>query len=82
MPGMTVRAEFTDPITEASCVLVVPAGGRVWPRPGEPKIGVEHPGCPELADLCVDLDAFYCPAPAGCGWNGRVSGAWALDVMG
>lgn len=55
---------FTDPISGEECALVIPAGGRP---------GIAHPRCPALADLAVELDAFYCPA---CGWNGRVSGAW------
>lgn len=73
-----IREAFTDLVSGAQCVLVVPAGGRVYPRPGEPKAGVEHPGCGVLADLCIELDAFWCP---GCGWSGRVSGAWCVDVL-
>lgn len=71
-------AEFTDPITDEGCTLVVPSGGRVFPSNGEPKIGVRHPRCDELADLAVELDCFYCRA---CRWNGRISGAWAVDVI-
>ena len=73
-----LRAPFTDPVSDTECVLVVPPGGRVYPEPGEPKIGIVHPGCDALADLAVDLDAFFCPA---CKRNGRVSGAWCVDVI-
>lgn len=79
MPTEPVRHPFTDPITGAGCVLVIPAGGRIFrDSMGSPQIGIEHPGCPDLADLSVELDAFYCPA---CRWNGRVSGAWAVDQI-
>jgi len=69
---------FVDPIRQRKCVLVIPPEGRVYPTAGEPKIGIAHPDCDELADLSVELDAFYCPA---CGWNGRVSGAWCIDMI-
>ncbi|SRR6266566_3003174 len=69
---------FTDLVSNQRCELVIPPGGRVYPGPGEPKIGVAHPGCPAVADLAVELDAFWCPA---CGWNGRVSGAWCVDMI-
>ena len=69
---------FTDPASGRECSLTVPPDGRVFPGPGEPKIGVIHPGCDQTADLAIELDAFWCPA---CRWNGRVSGAWAADVM-
>jgi hypothetical protein len=72
------RHLFTDVAGGAGCVLVVPAGGAVYPRPGQPKIGVSHPGCGLLADLAVELDAFYCP---GCRYNGRVPGGWCRDVI-
>ena len=57
---------FTDPVTGAACALFL--------NP----LGVQHPRCGQLADVYLDLDAFYCPA---CGHNGRVDGAWvhALD---
>ena len=73
-----VRAAFTDPASNAECALVIPPGGRVYPRPGEAKTGVAHPGCPAIADLAIGLDAFWCPK---CGWNGRISGAWAGDMI-
>jgi len=73
-----VRAAFTDLVRMQVCELVIPSGGRVYPRPGEAKIGVAHPGCPVIADLEVGLDAFWCPQ---CQWNGRVSGAWCADLI-
>lgn len=74
---------FTDLVHWAECTLVIPPGGVVYPGPGQPKIGVEHPGaageaCIVLADLAIELDAFYCRL---CQWNGRVSGAWCLDQI-
>ena len=76
--GESVHHPFTDPISGKICVLVIPPAGRVHPTAGQPKIGVDHPGCDQLADVAVELDAFYCPA---CRWNGRVSGAWAVDQI-
>ncbi len=73
-----VRAAFTDPVSNSECELVIPPGGQVYPQPGEAKTGVAHPGCPAIADLEIGLDAFWCPA---CKWNGRISGAWAHDVI-
>jgi hypothetical protein len=68
-----VRVQFTDPIRGAECVLVIPDGGRP---------GVEHPGadgpCVVLAEISLELDAFYCRL---CQWNGRISGAWAADMI-
>lgn len=61
-----MRHEFVDPIRREYC----------WLNTEPP--GVYHPGCGELADLVVELDAFYCPA---CGYNGRISGAWAVACM-
>lgn len=58
------------------CALVIPEGGRLA---GHPKIGIEHPGCPMLADLALELDAFYCTR---CTVNGRVSGAWCVAMVG
>lgn len=69
---------FTDPVTGRECVLCIPAGGRVYPRAGQPKTGIRHPGCDQLADLCAELDAFWCRV---CRWNGRVSGAWAMTMI-
>lgn len=78
MTANPTKTTFTDPISGETCILVVPPYGRVFPSHGEAKIGVGHPRCSELADLAIELDAFYCPA---CRWNGRISGAWALDVI-
>lgn len=69
---------FLDPISDRFAALVLPPGGRVYPVPGEPKIGVAHPNCDHLADVSVDLDCFYCPV---CRWNGRISGAWVDDLL-
>ena len=69
---------FTDPISERECALIIPPDGRVFPSEGEPKIGIEHPECDHLADLAIELDAFYCPA---CRWNGRVSGTWCVALI-
>jgi hypothetical protein len=76
----TVRAAFTDPVplVAGECTLVVPPGGRVFPQAGEAKIGIAHPRCDAVADLAIELDAFFCPA---CHRNGRVSGAWCADVI-
>jgi hypothetical protein len=72
------RHNFTDLVSGRSCQLVIPPDGHVYPGDGEAKIGIVHPGCPAVADLAVDLDAFYCEA---CKWNGRVSGAWCADLI-
>lgn len=74
-----VRHPFTNPVGDPFCVLVVPPGGKLLPLRGEPKTGVEHPGCAEVADLCLGLDAWYCPA---CRSKGRISGAWAAARIG
>ena len=74
-----VTYPFTDDVSGRVCDLVIPPHGNVFAVPGQPKIGVRHPDCDAVADLCMDLDAFYCPA---CKWNGRISGAWAADVIG
>lgn len=58
---------FTDPTSGEECWLVI--------RSGKPY--VVHVGCDALAAVVFVLDAFYCP---WCRWNGRVSGAWALEV--
>jgi hypothetical protein len=73
-----VRAAFTDPVSNAECELVIPPGGQVYPQPGGAKTGVAHPGCPAIADLAIELDAFWCPA---CRRSGRVSGAWCTDLI-
>jgi len=73
-----VREPFIDPIGGGWCDLVVPPGGKVYPQDGEPKIGIAHPRCISIADLAIDFDAFFCPS---CKRSGRVSGAWAADVI-
>lgn len=73
-----VREPFRDPIADGWCELVVPPGGKVYPEASEPKIGVAHPRCNALADLAIELDAFFC---AACHRNGRISGAWCLEVI-
>lgn len=70
-PAVTVAADFTDLISWKNCSLAIDA------ETGNCK-GVSHPGCPVLADLVIELDAFFCPA---CKMNGRVTGAWAADVI-
>lgn len=65
---MTARLSFTDPISGQECQLVI----------SNVAVGIAHPGCEQLADLSIQLDAFYCPA---CRWNGRVSGAWCADMI-
>ena len=69
---------FTDPSSGAACELAVPDGGAVHPGPGQPRIGIAHPGCDALGDLVLDLDAWQCRT---CGVIGRVSGAWAADTI-
>lgn len=59
--------DFTDPISHRACTLHVQEGF----------MGVEHPGCDQLADVAITLDAFFCRS---CTHNGRISGAWASDL--
>ena len=77
-----VREPFIDDVGRdvggGWCELVVPAGGKVYPQDGEPKIGIAHPRCISIADLAIELDAFFCST---CKRNGRVSGAWCRDVI-
>ena len=75
---LTVHIAFTDAVSLQECALVIPPYGRVFPESGAPMIGIAHPRCEHLADLAIELDAFFCPR---CKWNGRVSGAWCADVM-
>ena len=69
---------FIDLVSHVEVVLLVPPGGRLYPKPGEPAIGVKHPNCDRLADVSIELDCFYCQ---DCRWNGRISGAWVYDLM-
>lgn len=62
---ITDRYPFTDPISGQRCFLRLP------------EKAIEHPDCEHLADVSPELDAFYCST---CRWNGRVSGAWVVDV--
>ena len=78
MTTSPVRFSFVEPISGDQCELVIPPGGRVFPEDGAPKIGVDHPGCIELADLAVHIDAWFCPK---CSRSGRVAGNWVLDLM-
>ena len=69
---------FTDLAQNRRCYLVIPRSGRLHPDRDEPKIGIRHPGCKSLADITVELDAFWC---LQCQWNGRVSGNWVIDQV-
>lgn len=70
--------QFTDGISGRECTLVIPPGGLLFPVLVQPKIGIRHPDCDKLADVSPGLDAFFC---TGCGWNGRISGAWCTDKI-
>lgn len=74
---MRITEEFTDPCSMATCTLIVEGPSPSFFDP-ERRSGVQHPGCGHLADVSADLDAFYCGI---CKWNGRISGAWAIDVL-
>lgn len=37
---------------------------------------IKHPDCPQLADISLELDAFYC---VRCRFGGRVSAYWVLE---
>lgn len=63
------RHVFTDPTTGAECTLVIDETAA-----GEH--GVEHPGCTTLADVVVQLDAWWC---SDGDHHGRVDGAWATE---
>jgi hypothetical protein len=58
---------FTDLVSMQSCTLHM----------GEAP-GVEHPDCIYRAEVTPCLDCFYCTY---CGWNGRISGAWFMDLL-
>jgi len=60
---------FIDPISGATCEIII--------EPGKPP-KVKHPGCVVLADIALDLDAFYCRF---CHMNGRVPGAWVISLL-
>lgn len=61
---------FVDPISGQTVTLHI-TGSQYGDA------GVGHPGCDHLAEVYPDLDAFYCPS---CGWNGRITGAWFMDL--
>lgn len=63
---------FTDLVSGQECKLLFTL------EDGAGIASVRHPGCEEIADLSIELDAFYCRE---CKYNGRVSGAWCADVM-
>lgn len=69
----SVRRPFVDPVKGVERELVVLIG-----PPAFDALKVEH-GCSDLADVSADLDAWFCPV---CHAQGRISGAWALDVYG
>jgi hypothetical protein len=58
---------FTDPVSGRECTVHF----------GEAP-GVEHPDCTFRAEVSPEIDAFYC---RHCGWNGRISGAWFMDLL-
>ena len=60
---------FTDYLTGDRCFLVIDPDG---------KPGVRHRNCSVMAALIAELDAFYCME---CGYNGRVSGRWAVEII-
>lgn len=64
------RHDFTDPIHPSERVVLVI-------EETFDATGVEHPECARLAHVSPDLDAFYCQR---CHWNGRISGAWFMDL--
>lgn len=66
---------FVDPIAAFDRVSLVLVGDA--PSIVDGTIGVRHGVCPELADVSLGLDAFYCRT---CRRNGRVSGAWVADM--
>jgi hypothetical protein len=72
-PPRPARHPFTDPVSGRECTLVIDQG-RPWHDGG---VGAEHPGCDRLAAVHPELDAVWCGA---CQFNGRVSGAWVMDM--
>lgn len=67
-----ISREFTDPISNRVCTLHVAPAEDFWLA-----AKVQHPDCTGLADVSADLDCFYCQV---CRWNGRVGGAWVVDL--
>ena len=66
--------EFVDPVSGRTMLLVF---GPEPLAPYDGKHGVRHDGCPLLADVSPELDAFCCTA---CSTSGRISGAWFMDM--
>lgn len=58
---------FDDPISGRTVILHL--GDRQ---------GVEHHGCPDLAEVFPHLDAFYCTT---CRWSGKISGVWFTEMV-
>lgn len=71
--SINVHFKFSDPANadqECAVVFTVDNGtGTI--------AGISHPHCDKLADVSLELDAFYCLA---CKYNGRVSVAWIHDM--
>lgn len=61
--------EFTEWVTGETCYVVIN---------GEKGPIVQHRGCPQMAPVTMELDAFYCTK---CRFNGRISGAWVADLI-
>lgn len=58
---------FIEPVNGGACSLIV--------KPGKRPV-VRHPNCRSMADVIIELDAFYCMK---CHFGGRISGAWAAE---
>jgi hypothetical protein len=65
------RRPFIDPISGTERELLVLSNATAFDG-----LVVEH-GCSDLGNVSADLDAWFCPV---CHAQGRISGAWALDV--
>jgi NTP pyrophosphatase (non-canonical NTP hydrolase) len=68
----TITYSFRDN-HDKPCLLVVNPDAALFEG-----LSVVHPGsCGYRADVSANLDAFYCTE---CRYNGRISGAWAVDM--
>jgi hypothetical protein len=65
---------FTDLVSGRTCAVVIGPATDLF----DGETGVAHPGCDQLADISINLDAFYCRV---CRYSGRVSGAWVVDLL-
>lgn len=65
---MSATHPFIDPVSGEACAVHM----------GKDDPGVEHPRCGYRAEVTPELDAFFCRY---CGWNGRLSGAWFVDLL-